>query len=272
MATKEDLKKSSKSKAKNSFSITSSPSRSNRPNSISITAPKLNFNNLNFKKIPSPAEWGKRTLTISIVIVALLSGYIGAWVETGGNNGNVTLASLGSQDKIVTSQSQLINQIAKTVGPSVVSVNVSINSSGSSSSDNSSGSGFGLFGFSQPEQEEAAGTGIIISSDGLIITNRHVVPDGTTNVSVTLSNGTELKNVSVIGRTSDTDSLDIAFLKINNTEGQKLTPAVIGDSSTVQVGDSVVAIGNALGQFQNTVTSGIISGYGRRFIPNRCSN
>jgi serine protease Do len=263
MATKEDLKKSSKSKAKNSFSITSSPSRSNRPNSISITAPKLNFNNLNFKKIPSPAEWGKRTLTISIVIVALLSGYIGAWVETGGNNGNVTLASLGSQDKIVTSQSQLINQIAKTVGPSVVSVNVSINSSGSSSSDNSSGSGFGLFGFSQPEQEEAAGTGIIISSDGLIITNRHVVPDGTTNVSVTLSNGTELKNVSVIGRTSDTDSLDIAFLKINNTEGQKLTPAVIGDSSTVQVGDSVVAIGNALGQFQNTVTSGIISGYGR---------
>ncbi len=57
--------------------------------------------------------------------------------------------------------------------------------------------------------------------------------------------------------------LDIAFLKINNAEGQKLVPATIGDSSTVQVGDDVVAIGNALGQFQNTVTSGIISGYGR---------
>lgn len=95
------------------------------------------------------------------------------------------------------------------------------------------------------------------------MTNRHVVPVGTTSVSVTLSNGTELKNVSVIGRTSESDSLDVAFLKINNTEGNKLIPAVLGNSSQVQIGNSVVAIGNALGQFQNTVTSGIISGYGR---------
>jgi S1-C subfamily serine protease len=78
-----------------------------------------------------------------------------------------------------------------------------------------------------------------------------------------LSDGTELKNVSVVGRTSDSDTLDVAFLKVNDLKGHKLTPAVIGDSSKVQVGDDVVAIGNALGQFQNTVTSGIISGYGR---------
>lgn len=165
--------------------------------------------------------------------------------------------SLSGQKKVVTSQSQLISQIAKTVGPSVVSVNVNI------SSTSGSQGGFGLFGFSQPENEQAAGTGIIISPAGLIITNRHVVPDGTTSVSVTLSDGTELKNVSVIGRTSDSDSLDIAFLKINDAKGHKLVPAAIGDSSMVQVGDDVVAIGNALGQFQNTVTSGIISGYGR---------
>src|SRR5690606_17830987 len=78
-----------------------------------------------------------------------------------------------------------------------------------------------------------------------------------------LSDGTELDDVTVVGRTSSRDSLDIAFLKINNLEGKKLTPARIGDSSKMQVGDPVVAIGNALGQFQNTVTSGIISGYGR---------
>jgi len=84
-----------------------------------------------------------------------------------------------------------------------------------------------------------------------------------TSVSVTLSNGTQLNNVSVVGRTSTTDSLDIAILKINNSQGQTLTPAVIGNSNDVQVGDEVVAIGNALGEFQNTVTSGIISGYGR---------
>jgi serine protease Do len=207
---------------------------------------------------------------IAIILIGGLSGYGGAWLENHNNNGGIVTGSLSSQEKVVTSQGQLISQIAKTVGPSVVSVNVDINASSSSSSSSSSGSGdgssdggFGLYGFSQPEQEEAAGTGIILSSDGLIITNRHVVPVGTTNVSVTLSNGTELKDVSVIGRTSDSDSLDIAFLKINNAKGQKLTPAVIGDSSTVQVGDEVVAIGNALGQFQNTVTSGVISGYGR---------
>ncbi|MDB5182159.1 MAG: putative HtrA2 peptidase, partial [Candidatus Saccharibacteria bacterium] len=53
---------------------------------------------------------------------------------------------------------------------------------------------------------------------------------------------------------------------INDRKGHKLTPAEIGDSSKVQVGDTVVAIGNALGQFENTVTSGIISGYGRSVV------
>jgi S1-C subfamily serine protease len=57
--------------------------------------------------------------------------------------------------------------------------------------------------------------------------------------------------------------LDIAFLRIRNAEDKNLKAAAIGDSSEVKVGDRVVAIGNALGQFQNTVTSGIISGYGR---------
>jgi serine protease Do len=192
---------------------------------------------------------------LAVAVIAALSGFAGGWVESHSQNGVVS-GSLSGQKKIITTQSQLISQIAKTVGPSVVSVNVSI------TGDASGQAGFGLFGFAQPEQEQAAGTGIIISKD-IIVTNRHVVPDGTTSVSVTLSDGTELKNVSIIGRTGDGDSLDVAFLKVNDTKGHKLTPAVIGDSSTVQVGDDAVAIGNALGQFQNTVTSGIISGYGR---------
>jgi serine protease Do len=192
------------------------------------------------------------------VAATLLSGFGGAWLEMSYTQNGLTVTSLSGQKKIITSQSQLISQIARTVGPSVVSVNVAITSSSSSATDP-----FGYFGFSQPQQAQAAGTGIIISSSGLVVTNRHVVPDGTTQVSVTLSDGTELKNVSIIGRTSSSDSLDVAILKINDTQGHKLTPAVIGDSSIVQVGDNVVAIGNALGQFQNTVTSGIISGYGR---------
>jgi serine protease Do len=72
-----------------------------------------------------------------------------------------------------------------------------------------------------------------------------------------------LTDVKVVGRTRESDPLDIAFLKINDAKGKKLIAAKIGDSSKVEVGDKVVAIGNALGQFQNSVTSGIISGYGR---------
>lgn len=181
-------------------------------------------------------------LIITVVVVGVLSGFGGAWLQGHGNSGLVT-SNVGSEKKIVTSQSQLISQIARTVDPSVVSVNVNVSDA------------LGL--------AQASGTGIIIDRSGLIVTNRHVVPAGATNVSVTLSDGTELKDVSVLGRTSDSDTLDVAFLKINDTQGHKLTPATLGNSSKVQVGDDVVAIGNALGQFQNTVTSGIISGYGR---------
>lgn len=203
-----------------------------------------------------PSVSGGARLIVTIVVVGVLSGFGGAWLQSRDNNNGLVTSSVGNEKKIVTSQSQLISQIAKTVGPSVVSVNVDISSA-------SANSGLGAFGFAQPEQEQAAGTGIIIDSSGLIVTNRHVVPAGTTNVSVTLSDGTELKDVSVIGRTGSSDTLDVAFLKINDSKGHKLKPATLGDSSKVQVGDDVVAIGNALGQFQNTVTSGIISGYGR---------
>jgi serine protease Do len=189
---------------------------------------------------------------LTVVLIALLAGFSGAWLN---ERHNTFLSSTASNQKVVTSQSQLINKIAKDVGPSVVSVNVSITSQAPD---------LGVFSYAIPQQsEQAAGTGIIISSDGLIVTNRHVVPTGTTNVSITLSDGTELKDVKVLGRTNENDSLDVAFLKINDIKGHKLTPATLGKSSAMQVGDNVVAIGNALGQFQNTVTSGIISGYGR---------
>ncbi|MHB1865124.1 MAG: S1C family serine protease [Candidatus Saccharimonadales bacterium] len=224
--------------------------------SITFTVPVFNTSKI---KLPKTRRVRYAIVALMLILASIGTGFLGGWIESNGNEVILGNTSLGSQKQIVTSDSQLISEIAKTVGPSVVSVNVAV-STGSGSSNTG---GFGLFGFSQPEQEQQAGTGIIISSNGVVLTNRHVVPQGTTSVSVTLSNGTELKDVSVIGRTNPNDSLDIAFLKINNTDGQKLVPAAIGNSSQMQVGDEVVAIGNALGQFQNTVTSGIISGYGR---------
>jgi serine protease Do len=242
----------SKSKKTETRSVSSRDARS--PKTLTFTVPQ--FQRPDFR-MPAPGRSRSILLAVAFIVVAIISGMGGGYLENRNGSG-LTNTSLSGEKKIVTSQSELISQIAKTVGPSVVSINDEITST---SSDDDSG--FGLYGFSQPEDEEAAGTGIIISSGGYIMTNRHVVPVGVTNVSVTLSDGTELKDVTVVGRSPASSSLDIAFLKINNTEGHKLTPAAIGDSSQVNVGDNVVAIGNALGQFQNTVTSGIISGYGR---------
>ena len=188
-----------------------------------------------------------KPLAVALFFIATLGvGFLGGWL---GSRSEVQQTSnIVQQKTVLSSQAAVVSSIAKEVGPSVVSVNVT------------GTSGYSLFG---SQTEESAGTGIILSAEGLVLTNRHVVPSGTSKVSITLSDGTVFDDVRVVGRTSDTDSLDIAFLQIEDTKGKKLTPAKIGDSSKVKVGDSVVAIGNALGQFQNTVTSGIISGYGR---------
>lgn len=108
--------------------------------------------------------------------------------------------------------------------------------------------------FGQNHDTSAAGTGIIVSSDGYILTNKHVI-DGATTVNVVLDDGTVYEKVSVVA----IDPLnDVAFLKIEGAEN--LSSAKLGDSKTLTTGQQVIAIGNALGQYKNTVTSGIISG------------
>ncbi len=104
---------------------------------------------------------------------------------------------------------------------------------------------------------EAAGTGIIVSADGYVLTNKHVI-EGANKISVVLADGTTYSGVEVV----EVDPLnDVAFLKVK--DATDLKAATLGDSKTITVGQQVVAIGNALGQYQNTVTSGIVSGTGR---------
>lgn len=201
---------------------------------------------------PQRSNNGRERLA-GIALLIILSGSFGfAGGYFGDQASNVEKVTTEVQKQTINNESQLITQIAKDVGPSVVSVNVT-----------SSGVRRSITGGTRAVEQASAGTGIIIDKKGIIITNRHVIPEGINSVSVTLSDGTELEDVEVIGRTNDNDTLDIAFLKVKDTKGKELKPAKIGDSSTVEVGQSVVAIGNALGQFQNTVSSGIISGYGR---------
>lgn len=201
--------------------------------------------------LPSRA---KLTAVALLVLISVSSGFVGGWLGAKSKSTDKQANKTATQEVIV-NESQLISDVAEDVGESVVSVNV-VNQGVTS----------GFFGPSQIYEYQSAGTGIIISDDGVIVTNRHVVPKEVTEVTITLSDGTELEDVDVIGRTSENDPLDVAFLKVNDNKGKTLKPAKIGESSKVIVGQKVIAIGNALGQFQNTVTSGIISGYGRSVV------
>jgi serine protease Do len=125
-------------------------------------------------------------------------------------------------------------QIAEKVGPAVVVVRI----------DNPS----------EPDEFDPQGTGIIITKDGYIVTNNHVVADrGANSIVVVMEDGTEYK-AGLVGMDETTD---LAVLKINVTG---LTAAALGDSDQLKVGEVVVAIGNALGMGSGTVTTGIISG------------
>lgn len=233
-----------------SFSQQKTASFSTRPERIS--RPSLPQN---FPRPKMPKNFKRPLLPLLIVIVlCLAAGFGGGWLGAHAYNhsNHLVATSTAAKQQYISDESQLVASIAKNVGQSVVSVDVQ----GQQTAQD-------FFGFNQTQTTQAAGTGFIISSDGLIVTNRHVVPAGTTSVSVTLSDGTTFDNVQVVGRTADSSSQDVAFLKIGDLKGKTLTPVTLGDSSQMQVGDRVIAIGNALGQFQNTVTEGILSGFGR---------
>lgn len=185
---------------------------------------------------------------VLLIAAAALAGFGGAFVydQTSGTDKTGENASVSRQAQVVSDESDLNAAIATNVSDSVVSINV----------ESSTPASRFFYGYTS----ESAGTGIIISSDGYIITNKHVIPEGATKVTVTLGNGTEYNDVEIVGR-DPRSSVDIAFLKIKDVKDLKA--AKLGDSSNVRVGEKVVAIGNALGQYQNTVTSGIISGLGR---------
>ena len=121
------------------------------------------------------------------------------------------------------------------------------------------------FGFEVPKQkgtkekEVGAGSGFIISSDGIILTNKHVVLDKDAKYTVIMSDGNKYP-AKVLARDP---FYDLAIIKIQSKRGS--FPVVkLGDSNKLQTGQSVIAIGNALGQFQNTVSVGVISGLGRK--------
>lgn len=110
------------------------------------------------------------------------------------------------------------------------------------------------------KKEIGGGTGFVISQDGMILTNKHVVLDKTADYTV-LTNEGEKFEAEVLARDP---FQDLAILKIKKKK--KFRPVKLGDSDKLEIGQTVIAIGNVLGEFRNSISVGVISGLGRTVI------
>ncbi|MFI8537189.1 S1C family serine protease [Streptomyces aquilus] len=182
---------------------------------------------------PAPKKRARGPFAL-LAAVAIVAAAIGGGTAYGIQEltGNDTVASSSTSTNVVPSSARgTVSGVAKAVSPSIVEINATL-SNGSST-----------------------GSGVIITGDGEIITNNHVIA-GASSIKVSTSDGKEY-TAKVVG----TDSKkDLALIKLENASG--LTPATLGNSDGVQVGDEVVAIGSPEG-LTGTVTSGIVSALNR---------
>ena len=192
--------------------------------------------------------WVKVTaLVLACAVVGGAAGYGGAALAGGSTSGGKT--TINESDRTATAvqikkvDGQTKMQPAE-VYASTVNSTVSINCSSQSTN---------IFG--QTTQSASSGSGFIISQDGYIVTNYHVI-NGASSVKVTLYNGNTY-DATVIGGDSD---YDVAVLKIN---AAGLTPVTLGNSADVNVGDSVLAIGNPLGELTFSMSGGYVSSCNR---------
>lgn len=163
-----------------------------------------------------------------------------------------------------TTQEQKVIDVVKNNSPSVVSV-VIMKNMPVYEQQYYDPFGNGIFVIPQQKQtgtekqQVGAGTGFIVSADGLVLTNKHVVSDDQAEYTVVTSDGKEYP-AKVL---SKDPVQDLAIIKV---EGNNFKPLTLGSSQDIQIGQSVIAIGNALGEFQNTVSVGVISGLGRTVV------
>ena len=186
-------------------------------------------------------------LILACAVAGGLAGWGGAAIAgSGSNSGKTTIQQSDRQP--VTVQVKKVDGQTKmdpaTVYASVVNSAVSINCSATSTN---------IFG--QQTQTASSGSGFIITEDGYVVTNYHVI-SGASSVQVTLYNG-DTYDATVIGGDSD---YDVAVLKIN---ASGLTPVTLGNSADVNVGDSVLAIGNPLGELTFSMSGGYVSSCNR---------
>ena len=188
-------------------------------------------------------------LVILCLIISLAGGFAGGYIATKNTTQTVIYKNESTNTNASFDDPASLQNIIASVKDSVVEINTEVVTE--------SNNYFSFFGFpSQQIIEEGAGSGVIISEDGYIITNNHVIEDAST-INVRLTDG-NIYPATLVGTDSKSD---IAVIKI---EAENLNPAVIGDSDHLLVGDDVIAIGNPLGSLGGTATDGIISALNRQ--------
>ncbi len=223
-------------------------------------------------KIKLPHKASSFILLVFVVLISLLGGALGdrllgykvldRWFppRQGFPAGQVI------EQKVVKEESMVIDVVEK-VSDSVVTVGVKKTRAIINPFENFFDP-FEFFGLPQQPQEKPApseqieqdiGSGFVITSDGLIVTNKHVVSDLEAEYKIITKDNQEYK-VEKIFRDP---TMDMAILQISPDATLGFKPAELGSSSDLKVGQSVIAIGTALGEFRNTVTTGVISGLGR---------
>lgn len=218
------------------------------------------------------------------VVVSLLAGAVGAvlvlalatqqgWVQTPLGSPTLPAPDGGDETTLVpgSSHEEAVVSAVQTASPAVVSIVLTadvpvIERFYVNPFDDFFG-GNSPFGFRVPQlrqrgtqrQEIGGGSGFLVTSDGLIVTNRHVVERDDVEYTVFTSDGKKYP-ARVVARDA---ALDVAMIKI---EGNSFTALELGDSEELTPGQSVIAIGNALSEFRNTVSVGVISGLSRSII------
>jgi S1-C subfamily serine protease len=192
-----------------------------------------------------------------IVVGALFTLAIAAgWIEGEGERSSTTVAAPVSAPIAVRDggeDSNLVNEIYRRAGGGIAFIKAQLGADG--------GSSVGPFGEPDPEGEgegAATGSGFLIDAEGHVITNSHVV-EGAEQVEVTLGPSDTSYDAEIVGTDPATD---VALLEID-APADRLRPLTLGDSSRVQVGEPVIAIGNPFG-LDRTVTSGIVSALQRQ--------
>ena len=219
------------------------------PDSQQYNNPYSQVSNQQSLNQTSPQYATKKSILIALVICIILStllgfggGYLASLSKLPGIS--ITTSSGSNNTALTTADGSYLTVagIADATGNSVVEITTETIATGD-------------FMNQYITTSKGAGSGVIISADGYIVTNSHVI-NGANKITITLKNGDSF-SANVIGQDSKED---VALLKID-TSG--LTPVVFGDSSSLQVGQTAVAIGNPLGQLGGTVTDGIISALDR---------